>query len=167
MVKGAALPDSATSFKQLTAHALLQTLASLDEQGKVVAYADATDTFARWGYYRGRDYPLSVPIIACEKLLQDWGDWQESLVDVIPILRQMFESNKAGLTDDNLKRLCFLNLAAAIWQEALAVGFIKAGPFATGFLRFLGMGKPVEHFSGVLLLQGDHHSLWEHIGLSK
>ena len=166
------------------------TLQTFDGRGQPIIYGHAAQVFQRWDIYDeppkggdvlgatrlakmsagrvGNTERLRLPQLQCEHLIQEWPLWFASLEPMCENMRDIITQISAD--DGELLPQAYRIYAASIWQMLKSNGIVRCSPFRTHNLSLRDYifphAKPME-FHGVILLLGEHNSLWHEILLEE
>lgn len=152
-----------------------QTLASLDERGKVVVYGTASlQLVPLLGRRLSREADIGLPICDCENVAAMLPDWREGVAPLRSALARAadrFEEWRRGedfgtpkQADEEAIRLGYACLAWHVWRALQDRGCFRAGaPERQRGFGLFGRKRVPAPFSGVLLLRGDHYELWRKV----
>lgn len=172
---GPGLVEFARAQAILQQRDVVQTLASLDERGKVVLYGSASlQLLPLLGRRLSGEADIGLPICDCQEIATMLPDWRDGVEPLRPVLaraadrlaqwRQGERTGAPGLSDEEGLRLGYACLAWHVWRALQDAGCFRAGaserPKGFGLLKRQREPAP---FNGVLLLRGDHWELWRKV----
>lgn len=172
LVGGPGLVEFARVQAILQQRDVVQTMASLDERGKVVLYGSAPlQLLPLLGRRLSGEADIGLPICDCEEIATMLSDWRAGVEPLRPVLARAVErlaqwrhgegARTPELSGEEALRLGYACLAWQVWCALQDAGCFRAGaserPKGFGLLKRKREPAP---FSGVLLLRGDHYELW-------
>ncbi|HZW49625.1 MAG TPA: hypothetical protein VFF80_05770, partial [Bacillota bacterium] len=146
---------------ELTLPAFMQMIRTLDDAGKLVVYAKASDILYHFGYTASNDAALTMPRITTEQLEAQWFIWSSAA----ELLREKINQTVRQAVEQSVtpkQLVClFQEIAAALWQKLQENQLLTIEQQQSSFFGRLGFGKKSAQFKGSLILYGDHEVFWE------